>query len=362
MTKKEYLEELNVALIRLNIDDRADALNYYSEYFDEAGEENTEQVIRELGSPEELARKFLTESGEDVSKKQQLRKRSTRFYCAITISAIAFIIILTFATNFIIHLTKRVSTNVKVNSQDASTEKQQLYEYANDDLPAFKNISIYISNASVEIEPSTNGKYGIELALVIYEDETVTHDVTDVSTLLVQIEEPHNSRSVSKKYGNVKQYVKITVPEDVYGNFELMTSNANLTIALANSSLDRLNATTSNSKIHIADVTCPNIDATTSNDEISVTNVGCNELLASTSNGNIVLSDTYIDSNATLTTSNDDVLINLPGSMDDYTISAYTSNGDITIGDDSYENQTKCGTGPKVISINTSNGDVDISF
>ena len=362
MTKKEYLEALNTELERLNIEDRADAINYYSEYFDEAGEENIKQVISELGSPEELAQKFLPESREGISGEQAPRKRSILFYSAIGLSVIAFLIILTIAVNYITGSVKHVKTDVKVNSENASVEKQKLYKYANEDLPAFKNISVNVSNANVEIEPSTDGKYGIELALVIYEDEFVTHDVQDVSTLLVQIEEPHNSRSVSEDFSKVTQYVKITIPEDAYENFVLLSSNGEITIDLANGSLKKLAVTTSNDEIELKNATCPDISLTTSNGAIVLEHVEGDVIHALTSNDTIQLLHSSLETSAELITSNDDVEIVLNGAVSDFTIDAGTSNGNIYIDDTKYDTSAIMKGGSKSLIISTSNSDIHISF
>lgn len=56
MRKSEFLEKLAENLRGISDEERAEALNYYSEYLDEAGEENEEAAIEELGGPETVAR------------------------------------------------------------------------------------------------------------------------------------------------------------------------------------------------------------------------------------------------------------------------------------------------------------------
>ena len=53
MSKDEYLAELKINIMSLTVEEQNDALQYYSDYFDEAGDD--EKVIKELGSPAELA-------------------------------------------------------------------------------------------------------------------------------------------------------------------------------------------------------------------------------------------------------------------------------------------------------------------
>ena len=55
MTKVEYLAKLDKYLRKLPKEDYQEAMDYFSEYFEEAGPENEQQVINDLGSPERVA-------------------------------------------------------------------------------------------------------------------------------------------------------------------------------------------------------------------------------------------------------------------------------------------------------------------
>ena len=59
MTRNEYMEQLKKYLKRLPKEDYDNAIEYFSEYFDEAGSENEQQVMEELGEPREAARELL---------------------------------------------------------------------------------------------------------------------------------------------------------------------------------------------------------------------------------------------------------------------------------------------------------------
>ncbi|MEH6944319.1 DUF1700 domain-containing protein [Bacillus sp. JJ722] len=61
MNKETYLKELEHKLKRLPIEEVEAALEYYNEYFDEAGVENVQLVIKELGSPSQVASKILAD-------------------------------------------------------------------------------------------------------------------------------------------------------------------------------------------------------------------------------------------------------------------------------------------------------------
>lgn len=70
MTKKEYLSRLERCLECIENSEREAAIQFYAEYFDDAGEENTEKVISELGSPEKLAREIITQSADQGNSEQ----------------------------------------------------------------------------------------------------------------------------------------------------------------------------------------------------------------------------------------------------------------------------------------------------
>ena len=57
MTREEYLNELKSSIMSLTTDEQAEAIQYYSDYFDEADDD--EKVMRELGTPEELAKTII---------------------------------------------------------------------------------------------------------------------------------------------------------------------------------------------------------------------------------------------------------------------------------------------------------------
>lgn len=55
MTRKEFMEQLAVLLGGISENERREALEYYENYFDDAGPENEAAVIQELGSPGKVA-------------------------------------------------------------------------------------------------------------------------------------------------------------------------------------------------------------------------------------------------------------------------------------------------------------------
>lgn len=62
MRKDEYLSILSERLRVLPAEEYNDIMEYYKEYFEDAGSENEEAVIKELGDVEVLAKKIISEN------------------------------------------------------------------------------------------------------------------------------------------------------------------------------------------------------------------------------------------------------------------------------------------------------------
>lgn len=68
MNKLEFLERLEKLLADIPYTERREALNYYTEYFEDA-DKDEEEVIRTLGSPEEVAHNIREESaGKELTE------------------------------------------------------------------------------------------------------------------------------------------------------------------------------------------------------------------------------------------------------------------------------------------------------
>lgn len=59
MNKNEFMESLKAKLAGLNPEDREDAINYYWEYFEEAGFGEESDVTKSVGNPEDVAAKII---------------------------------------------------------------------------------------------------------------------------------------------------------------------------------------------------------------------------------------------------------------------------------------------------------------
>lgn len=90
MNRAEFFRQLEQQLQRVSKEEADAALEYYREYFDEAGPENEAQVIEELGSPGKL----VTHLKAEVAMKQLQKETPT---VKKGVSAIWWIILAIFA-------------------------------------------------------------------------------------------------------------------------------------------------------------------------------------------------------------------------------------------------------------------------
>ena len=76
MNKTEFMAELEAQLSRIDAQERADAIAFYNEYFEEAGAENEQNVIAELGSPAKLAAQIKADAAvkETQSENSSIKK------------------------------------------------------------------------------------------------------------------------------------------------------------------------------------------------------------------------------------------------------------------------------------------------
>lgn len=61
MSRKEFMGRLEELLMDIPTEERVEAMAFYHSYFEDAGEENEERVIRELESPEKVAASIKAE-------------------------------------------------------------------------------------------------------------------------------------------------------------------------------------------------------------------------------------------------------------------------------------------------------------
>jgi uncharacterized membrane protein len=67
MNRQEFMKRLEELLTDISTEEKEEALAYYTGYFEDAGEENEEKIIKELESPEQLAASIKAGLREDAT-------------------------------------------------------------------------------------------------------------------------------------------------------------------------------------------------------------------------------------------------------------------------------------------------------
>ena len=121
MTRYEFMENLKNGIKSMPEPDRTDAISYYEEYFDEAGEENEAKVIEELGNPYAISARLMAEYAYNkTQEREKIKSKNNLKYiwmillgiCAspiaiplvITIAALVFsllVVVFSFAFVFV---------------------------------------------------------------------------------------------------------------------------------------------------------------------------------------------------------------------------------------------------------------------
>lgn len=73
MNRKEFMSRLESLLWNISPAEREEALQYYNDYFDDAGAENEQTVIETLGDPEKIAETIK----KDLLREENIRKASS---------------------------------------------------------------------------------------------------------------------------------------------------------------------------------------------------------------------------------------------------------------------------------------------
>lgn len=89
MTKTEYMKQLQNKLKRLPKEDYDKAIEYYEEYFADAGVENEEQAIEDLGNPQEAADQIIREFAIDNGKSEKAKKDVKKGFSQVWVVVLA---------------------------------------------------------------------------------------------------------------------------------------------------------------------------------------------------------------------------------------------------------------------------------
>ena len=92
--RQKYISELKSFLAPLTAEERTDALDFYNEYIEDAGYDNYQQIIKELGNPRQLSHKILADysikaNNEEIKNSHTASPRSNwRVFWLVVIAII----------------------------------------------------------------------------------------------------------------------------------------------------------------------------------------------------------------------------------------------------------------------------------
>ena len=428
MRKEEFLKRLEKNLV-MDAPEKEEVLRYYSEYIDEAGPENEEKVIEEIGSPEEVGTRLSAEfcdaeESDDASWTVDFDEMMRDFGSAVerfvkkawevtgnAVTTVGDRLEEEWkksepARNDAARDWNRTMEEVKKTTDKVVREAQETakkgmdearkaftslkdiledatvpYEFADFDLAPFHKIRVFVKNCPVSLHPAVDGKYGADVRLYLRREDEVSVTVEDDTLIISSTASSGMGRLTGGTAGFGGQTVDLYLPEGVYENVEITTTNArieaaglklsdaevklktgNSKIKVVNCRFGRsLQAETGNAAIEVEEVTVPAAVLYTVNAPIHVNGGVIAALNMETSNGAVNVADCDISSKLTAETANGPVRLRLTEAAEAYRVTADTSNSAVFV------DGRRMGThyeapGRIPVKANTGNGRIELNF
>ena len=87
MNRIEFMAQLKMHLRKLPFDEVKDAVEYYEQYFDDAGEENEQTVLSDLGSPSAVSSQLIASFAVKDTEKSAKKGLSTTWMAILAVFA-----------------------------------------------------------------------------------------------------------------------------------------------------------------------------------------------------------------------------------------------------------------------------------
>jgi hypothetical protein len=397
MSKEVFLQQLESCLL-IGREEKEEVMNYYREYFEEAGPENEQAVIGELGDPAVLAEKLNREFEADMSEQNREKpdmddqttgseesensRRSTyRDFSDLGATIGDAVRATVEAAMGVADMAMGVADAAikEVDTFRGGSGQQKYYVYTNDDMEPFTSAVVDVSDCPIRVERSVNGRFGVDVRLSVRPDDQV---IVTVENGMLTVKKNRGRRRLVFGFNSGSQHVKLYLPDLEYDRLVLDTSNAavvvsdvgrirellnvdtsNGSIKVENVSVDdRIRLDTSNSSISVRQTCCRRLEADSSNSGITVEQVSALEATLDTSNGGIKVKRSEIGEMLNADTSNGGIEVELSGSESDYRIIADTSNAKVYVNGRSMGSSYTSGYVGRNVRLDTSNGRISIGF
>jgi len=278
MRKEEFLKRLEQNLV-MDDPEKEEVLRYYAEYIEEAGQENEEKVIDEIGSPEEVGRRLSaefseTEVADDGSWTVDFSEMIREFSSAVEQFAkkaweSAGNAVNAFgdrmeegwkkseparndaAADWTRTMQEVKKTTDKVLQETRETAKKGMdearkaftslkdiledttvpYEFADFDLEPFHKVKVFVKNCPVVFHPAVDGKFGADVRLFLRREDEISVTVENDTLVIHSTASAGIGRLTGGAGGFGGQAAEIYLPAGVYETVEVTTTNARIEAA-----------------------------------------------------------------------------------------------------------------------------------
>ena len=278
MRKEEFLKRLERNLV-MDAPEKEEVLRYYSEYIEEAGPENEEKVIEEIGSPEEVGARLSAEfydaeekddgtwtvdfdsmmrefgtaverlvkrawevTGnavntvgdrleEEWKKSEPARNDAARDWNR-TVEEVKK------TTDKVVREAQETARKGMEEARKALTSLKDIledatvpFEYTDFDMPPFHKVRVFVKNCPVSFHPAVDGKFGADVRLFLRREDEVTVTVEDDTLIINSTASSGAGRLTGGTAGFGGQAAEIYLPSGVYETIEVTTTNARIEAA-----------------------------------------------------------------------------------------------------------------------------------
>ena len=322
MTKYSFLNELDQLLQGLDEAERREILEDYEEHFAFAkrSDKSVEDVIKSVGTPQEIAQEIFGENDSNETKKDPTIHVGTGD--SININGMDIGSFVDSITSSVESLVENITENVgerfeysDETIEGATESTTEIIEVV--DVTDVKNVIVDAKNQKISITKTSEPNARIKLSRGILSAK-VEDDALKIE-----------AREIKRKF--------------VIGNFINIEMGSKLTIELPEREYELIKAKTANARIEIADFALNKLDLDSTNGRLEAHRIAAKDLKLRTFNGGIGLEN--ITGSVEAGTTNGGIKIkNLTGKVDTHTtnggiklemisgpIDAYTTNGGIKL-------------------------------
>lgn len=300
MTKNEYLARLKRCLECIDSGEREAAVQFYSEYFSDAGEENEQRIMDELGSPEKLAREIIAQSESEPRAKVQ--------------------------------------------------------SGTSDRIESFHDIKASLINARIEL------KIGSEYSIDVDFPEQIKPPEISIDNGVLKIVEKPVMRFFGWNGSWRQGVVTITLPDVEYGTFRIESVNGKIIVPALR--IDSLRCETVNGSVAINGVNADKLYCSNVNGSASVTDCTVKESIScDTVNGSVTVSGN-MSGTVKLSSVNGSVHFSEVKSLNEYSCSFGTTSGSVYVnGAKQGKNSTITNpSAANTLKVGTVNGSIHANF